>query len=381
MVKTVHVVPSIKAEASGPSYSVPKLCESLAGQGETVELHVLAPTPGSIPQSYTIHAHQAWKVLRRFGISPSMHKALKDAAQTAHIIHNHSLWMLPNIYPVSAVRRTRCLIVTSPRGTLSHYALTRSKWIKKVIWALGQGDVLKRSSCLHATSESEYLDIRQRELRPPVAIIPNGIEIPLGQKKYKASQGRRGLLFLGRIHPIKGIDMLIRAWARVEKRYPEWELHIIGPDKDGYLLQMQSLSSELHLERIKFLGPVYGREKSKAYWSADLFVLPTHSENFGLAVAEALAHGLPAIVSKGAPWSGLETHDSGWWIDIGEGPLTECLRYVLALPPEELIRRGVNGKAWMEMDFSWTRIGQMMHETYLWLLGKGVPPSWVRVNG
>lgn len=381
MIKSIHIVPSIHTEASGPSYSVPKLCEALAQQGETVELHVLAPTPESTSKSYAVHGHHAWPVVQRLGISPSMHKALKQAAKEAQIMHNHSLWMLPNIYPLLAIRNSGCRLVTSPRGTLSEYALNRSRWLKKLFWGLGQGDILKKSSCLHATSEMEYCEIRRKGVKAPVAIIPNGIETPGDRKKDKIEKQLRRLLFLGRIHPKKGIDVLIRAWAKIEKQFTDWELYILGPDNDNYLYQMNTLARHLSIKRINFAGAVYGSAKSQAYWSADLFVLPSYSENFGMTVVEALAHGIPAIVSKGAPWQGLETHRCGWWIEIGEEPLIECLEEALTLSPEELAKRGALGRTWIERDFSWTRVGEMMHKTYLWLLGGGSTPDWVRVDG
>ena len=101
-------------------------------------------------------------------------------------------------------------------------------------------------------------------------------------------------------------------------------------------MQLQALAKDLRIERVTFSGPAYGYEKSQAYWSADLFVLPTHSENFGLVVAEALAHGVPAVVNKSAPWSGLEKEKCGWWVDVGVEPLTECLREAMSKSSEEL---------------------------------------------
>jgi glycosyltransferase involved in cell wall biosynthesis len=306
-----------------------------------------------------------------------MRNALEKAAKTAQIIHNHSLWMMPNIYPAIAVKGSQCRLVSSPRGTLSEYALNRSKWLKKGVWIFGQRDVLKTSVCLHATSEIEYREIRQKGLRPAVSIIPNGVEIPLERKRLKPKSDFRQLLFLSRIHPKKGIDLLLCAWARVENQFPDWELHIVGPDNGGYLSQMQVLANDLNVKRVIFSGPVYGDEKDRTYFSADLYVLPTHSENFGLTVAEALAHGVPAIVTKGAPWSGLETNNCGWWIDIGKESLTECLREAMLKTDNELLTMGEQGRAWMKRDFSWKQIGEMMHKTYEWVLGGGQPPKWV----
>jgi len=377
MIKSVHIVPSIYAEASGISYCVPKFCDALAGRDVKVELHVLAPVPEVVFQTYEIHAHQAWPFVRRLGISPRARRALATVAKTAQIMHNHSLWMLPNIYPASAVKGTRCRLITSLHGTLSEYMDSRSRWLKKAVWALGQGSVLRNSACLHATAEIEYHDIKRKGLCAPVAVIPIGIEIPSEHKPFKHTREPRRLLFLSRIHPTKGIDILLRAWARIERQYPGWELHIVGPDSGEYFLQTQALAKDLRIERVAFPGPAYGHEKSQVYGSAELFVLPTHSENFGLVVAEALAHGVPAIVTKGAPWSGLEKEKCGWWVDKGVEPLTECLQEAMSKSSEELFDMGTRGRRWMERDFSWERIGKMMSETYEWVLGGGPPPEWV----
>jgi glycosyltransferase involved in cell wall biosynthesis len=226
----------------------------------------------------------------------------------------------------------------------------------------------------------EFEEIRQQGFKNPIAIIPNGIEIPNIQSREKRTTKLRRLLSLGRIHHKKGIDILLRVWARVEKKFPEWELFIVGPDDDGYLYEMQTLARDLKIERVTFPGPVYGEEKIRIYQSADLFILPTRSENFGMVVAEALANAAPAIVTKGAPWQGLESHECGWWIDIGESPLVECLKEALSMSKERLERCGLNGRAWMERDFSWPHIGQMMYETYMWLLNGGTLPDWIRVN-
>ena len=158
---------------------------------------------------------------------------------------------------------------------------------------------------------------------------------------------------------------------------PEWRLRIVGPDNGGYLAQMRALASDLGLKRVEFSGAVYGRHKWQVYRDADLFVLPTYSENFGMAVAEALAAGIPAIVSKGAPWEGLETHGAGWWIDIGFDPLVECLKKALGQSACELTTMGLRGRTWMEHEYSWQCIGRQMAETYRWVLHGGDKPGWV----
>lgn len=379
--EVVQTVTSIAEEASGPSYSVPALCAALEKAGAKVTLHVLGPAPESLCQRVRVVQHKRFGVVPRLAISREMAAALRNVASRVDIIHNNGLWEMTNVYPARAARRAGAPLVTSPRGTFAPWALNRSRRLKQVMWWACQGRAVRDSRCLHATAETEFEAIRAAGLQAPVAIIPNGIDLPELNGQPKSHNGPRRLLFLGRVHPVKGVDLLIRAWRNVQDRAPDWSLEIVGPDNGGHLARMRELAESIGARRLSFLGPAYESEKSAAYRRADLFVLPTHSENFGMAVAEALAHGVPAIVTKGAPWSGLESHGCGWWIDREEDVLTDSLLEALALDPDQLQQRGDRGRAWMECDFSWDRVGQMMFDTYRWILGGGAAPPWVRERG
>jgi glycosyltransferase involved in cell wall biosynthesis len=135
-------------------------------------------------------------------------------------------------------------------------------------------------------------------------------------------------------------------------------LIIAGPDNEGHLARMQALARDLKLERVHFVGPLYGRDKWLAYRNSELFVLPTYSENFGLAVAEALAAGTPAIVTRGAPWEGLEKHEAGWWIDIGLEALIAAFERALNLPRKELRLMGERGRRWVASEYSWSILAE-----------------------
>lgn len=191
---------------------------------------------------------------------------------------------------------------------------------------------------------------------------------------------RRRLLYLGRIHKQKGIDLLLEAWRAVAPKFPEWELIIAGPDDRGYLDGMRRLAGDLGLERLNWPGPLYGEDKLRMYRSADLYVLPTYSDNFALTVAEALSAGTPAIVSKGAPWSGLEKEGAGWWVEIGVDPLVAALETALAQPPDVLRAMGARGREWMAREYSWEAIGREMASVYRWLYGQAERPSCVRME-
>ena len=378
-------MPAITEEASGPSYSVVRLCESLINQDQEVTLAALDWAPISSPPLFLKSFQMGWGP-RRLGISTAMKHWLDLQVQgnSVDIIHNHGMWQMNALYPGWAASKGRVNLVVSPRGAFSKWAMQNGSVIKKVFWPLLQRPAFKNVTCFHATAVSEYEDIRRLGFSQPVAIIPNGIDIPILSPRQP--DVFKTLLFLGRIHPKKGLDLLLPAWRAIQNRYPDWCLVIAGNDegyygKSGYLEEMQLLVKKLDIERVRFVGALYGKEKTQAYRNAKLFILPTYSENFGMTVAEALAVGTPAIVSKGAPWEGLVKNGAGWWIDIGVEPLIACLDDALMRSPIELEQMGVNGLEWMTKDFAWPQLGSQMVATYQWLLNKSQPtPSWVRLD-
>jgi glycosyltransferase involved in cell wall biosynthesis len=376
----LHTLAAIGIEASGPCYSVPRLCESLIAAGLPTKLAVLDWVP-SIEAPLYVERFPLGLGPRRLGRSPAMARWLIEQvkAGAVEILHNHGLWMMPNVYPGRARRAGDVRLVISPRGTVSEWAWNHHRGRKWVMWhLLGQRRAMRAADAFHATSEEEFRDLRRLGFRQPVCVLPNGIDVP--PPVAKPAGERRTLLYLGRIHKIKGIDLLLKAWAAVEPRFPQWDLVIAGPDDGGFLAQYQALAAELKLARVTFPGPVYGQEKLALYRSAHLYVLPTYSENFAITVAEALAAGTPAIVTRGAPWAGLVDHGAGWWIDIGVEPLVAALQEALALPDARLGEMGCRGREWMARDFSWEAIGRNMAEFYRWLRSGGTTPAWVRVD-
>jgi glycosyltransferase involved in cell wall biosynthesis len=375
--KVLQVLPRIAAQSSGPSYSVTRLSEALVQAGCEVELNVLEPLPTHRP-SVAVKAYPTWRLpgAHRLGWAPSMKKGMMESARGADIVHNHSLWMMPNIYCHAAARRGGCKLVFSPRGTLSEWSLNRSSGRKKLVWLAGQRAALFAADCLHATSEKELQEMRAVGLRQPVAVIPNGVDVPQLQHETAKVQPRT-VLFLSRLHPAKNVDSLLKAWRVLETQFPEWRLQIAGPLAGDYPRQMQQLARSLGLARADFLGEVAGARKSDLLAAAELFVLPTNSENFGIAVAEALAHATPVIVTRGAPWGGVERHRCGWWIEQGQTSLRTAMSTAMALLDAERSEMGKRGRTWMENEFAWTALGRRMLETYAWLMGQAAKPAWV----
>jgi glycosyltransferase involved in cell wall biosynthesis len=295
------------------------------------------------------------------------------------------MWQMNAVYPAWATNQTGVKLIYSPRGAFSPWAMKHGSVLKRVFWPLFQLNALRQADCFHATAEAEYQDIRRLGFRQPVTVIPNGIDLAV-KPAAKNTTTVRTLLFLGRIHVVKGLALLLPAWKAVQDQFPQWVLKIVGSDDgyhgpSGYLDQIKRLASELGLKRVCFAGPLYGDDKLQAYCDANVYVLPSYSENFAVTVAEALSMETPSIVSKGTPWSGLEAHGAGWWIDIGVAPLACCLQDALSRSSKDLTAMGRRGREWMRQDFSWPSIGAKMAETYRWLCDRSRPvPPWVRLD-
>ena len=372
----LHTIPSVLRSSAGPSYSVMRLCESLL---ERNALTLLSSDEDRQDNPTYLKTFPVSLGLKKLGYSPKMYQWLLRSlsAQNFDLVHNHSLWMLQNIYPSWACARNNIPIVISPRGTLSKQALNSGTSLKNFYWPLIQRPALKNATLFHATSEEERSDIRKLGFKQPIAVIPNGIDLPnkiMNVKKLKK------LLFLGRIHPIKGIDILLEGWSLVEKEYPEWSLEIVGPDDYGHLPYLEKLKEKLGLKRVMFLKEVAGNDKLLKYQTSSIFILPSHSENFGVSVAEALSNAIPCIVSQGAPWEKLNSKKAGWWIENKKEEIAVTLRKAFELEAKELHWMGNNGRDWMTEEFNWENIALKMQETYRWISTGTDKPSYIHLD-
>ncbi len=384
-IRSVHVIAGLDPAHGGPSYTVPRLCQALAVSGAEARLLSV----GGIDGRNTAHDEECGRsfapdwagipLVRKLRCSSGLTRALREVAPKVDVIHNHGLWLMPNVEAGRVALLAGKPFIVAPRGMLSSAALAFSPLKKRVVWALLQGDVVRRASCIHATSEQEYNEIRDFGLKNPIAILPNGIDIP-ELDRHSLTEVGRTIVSLGRIHPKKGLDRLVRAWAKVEPAHPKWRLRIVGHDELGHARELAALAAELKTQRVSIEGPVAGDAKAAAYREADLFVLPTLNENFAITVAEALSFGTPVIATKGAPWRGLECEGCGWWIDHGVEPLVATLAEAMDMERGVLRAKGAKGRAWMKRDFSWDRVAHDMLAVYGWLSSGSEMPGTVRLK-
>jgi glycosyltransferase involved in cell wall biosynthesis len=188
------------------------------------------------------------------------------------------------------------------------------------------------------------------------------------------------VISIGRLHPIKGLDRLIRAWSIVEPEFQHWKLKIFGPSENDYGDKLRLLIRELGLQTVTVYGPVFGYQKERLMRQAELFVLSSLSENFGNTVAESLACATAVIASKGTPWRGLDNHGCGWWVDCTIEAIAAALRQAMNLDSDGRRTMGVRGRKWMATEFAWPIVATKMAEVYTWIAQKGDMPECVQIN-
>jgi len=375
--KIVHLIHSVDNIATGPSNSVRGLCYSLANLNLDVNLATFQWESESVNDSFLLR-FPLGKGPRKLGLSPEMWKWLVDQSGKSPklIMHSHNLWMMTAFYP-HLIRRNQSStrFICSTRGTLSPYSLSTGSRFKPIYWSLIQKPALRGADCLHATSELECEDIRRLGFKIPVAIIPNGIAMP--DIINRPLNDLRSFLYLGRLHPEKGLEGLLYSWAQVQAKLGDWCLRIVGPDPIGYRDVLEKLSHKLGLQRIFFSGTVSGQEKWQILNASEVLVLPSPSENFGMVVAEALAAEVPVIATSGTPWSELASRRAGWYCGTSSKDIAFALLNAAGTCLAERREMGKHGREWMSGSYGWESIGNKMAITYNWLFQGGPAPSWI----
>jgi glycosyltransferase involved in cell wall biosynthesis len=326
---------------------------------------------------------------RQVGYSPTMEQAAKFTKGANYdVLHQHSIWLavsrVTNLWRSTFSRPT----IVAPHGTLEEFMLRRSRWKKQLALLAYEIKNLRGAACLHATSVSEAASFRHFGLVNPIAVIPNGISEEWLRNQgdgarfrahFSLPSNRRLLLFLSRLHPKKGLPLLFEAMAQLRIELSEWFLVIAGfAEAPGYQLELEQFAAKLGItEKVIFVGPLNGQEKRDAFDAADLFILPTHSENFGIVIAEALAAGVPVLTTRGAPWIELVTNKCGWWVDVTVDAVCNALQDAIHRPLQELKEMGQRGKALVEKEYLLSRVAEQTIQIYEWLLGRRRQPDFV----
>lgn len=380
----LHTVKDLSLESGGLSSSVLRLVQSIADHSS--DNHIIVAAQGgqsSLVSKSKLKENLTWKQLSNKKYSTQLVKIL-DSACLSHaqelesfLFHDHGLWLPLNHEVAVEAKKRRVPRIVSTHGMLSPWAMKHRAWKKKIAWMLYQHKNLKEVDVLHATSKTEALILQDMFPKVPVALIPLGVDLPPPPiRPVKFSERRRKILFLSRLHPVKGLPNLIQAFA--DQDTDRWELIIAGPDEDNHQAEVEQLVYQLGLEEsVKFIGSVQDESKWNLYQQADIFALPSFTENFGLVVVEALAHCVPVITTKGTPWSELVSNKCGWWIDGNVEALTHTLRQAIRLSDDERLAMGQRGYQLVAQKYTWQRSAEKMVALYTWLLGTGSQPDCI----
>lgn len=388
--KVLHTIPGIAQESSGPSYSVTKLVQGLRDQKVDATIATLRWSTEESNDGVIFYFPLGLGPAK-LGRSPKMLGWIREKVKRGQIdlFHNHGMWQFNALYAAWLGRSNNIPVVISTRGALSSWAMANGSRLKKVFWGLFQRRALTRATCFHATSQQEYEQIRALGFTQPVAVIPNGITLPKTFRQCFKDTGEQGsfesrrVLFLGRLHPVKGLEKLLYVWSALHKKYNNYELVIAGDDTgyygaSGYRDKLKALSKRLECDRVRFVGRVEGDRKFELYASSDIYILPSESENFAVTVAEALSCGTPVIASHGTPWAQLNQKDCGWWTMNDTDSLRDVLDAAMSMDSSELIRMGKNGQRWMQDEFDWESISIKMRSTYEWVVApQNSHPEWI----
>ena len=351
---------SLATTYGGPAYSVSRLAASLAGVGAEIGLWT-ADDSGA--RGMLISEDSAVTILRG-----SEAEALK-AFGRPDVVHDNGIWLRHNHRLATIAWRNKVPRIVSTRGMLEPWAMQHKALKKRIAWVAYQKNDLRSASCFHASTEVEAANIEALKLGVPIQVIPNGVDVPgvasrTGETAGMHERGEcRTALFLGRIYPVKGLPMLIEAWNRV--RPSGWRLRIVGPDEAGHLAELRNAVSDARLDDcVLFEGAVRGDSKISEFMNADLFILPTHSESFGMVVAEALSFGIPVLTTHAAPWPQLGSLNCGWRINPDVNDLARGLAIATSTDSKTLLEMGARGRALMQDEYRWEKVAEKTMALY-----------------
>jgi glycosyltransferase involved in cell wall biosynthesis len=372
-VKSCQIVPSIEVRHGGPSKSVRSLAAAIGRNGGEVELLATEPGPGwqetEGPVSVRVF-HRNWP--EAVCASSSMRSYLSNSR--ADVYHHHSIWLRTLHYSHKAARRAKAPLVVSPRGMMDKWAWNHHAKRKAFARALIHPGALEAVDGWHATSASEEADIRSLGFKQPVCVAPNAVAEPAREAGVSAAKHwldvcpslakGRVAVFYSRFHQKKRLLELIDAW--LANAAAGWTLLVVGIEEqytarmiDDYVLRAGGAG------RVRAYD---GTRHPPPYSIASLYLLPSHGENFGLSIAEALSHGIPALVTDSTPWAELNRNGAGWCVPWAEYATT--LAAATAESGESLRLRGAIAKEWVLREFSWDRSARRLIEFYSELLGR-----------
>ncbi len=379
----LHVVTHLDPRYGGLSSAVPALGQALSEctncraeiaafclEGEHFEPCGIGPAL----LSYWPQGRGSWLHNQRLKSSFEQKIASVDG------VHIHGLWEQSTLEACRAASAAGKPYVLSAHGMLERWALRNKRWKKLLYAALVERSNVRRAACRLALTEAEARDYERFGCAGPVAVIPNGVSLP-GLRdpepffaEFPELRGQRLILFLGRLHAKKGVDLLLRAWTEIAPRHRDAHLVVAGPDSEGTRAQLESIVAQHRIEgQVTFTGMLRDQMKWSALAAAEAFTLPSHSEGLSMSALEAMGMGLAVVVTRQCNLPEVKQHGAGWTIEPERRQLVAALHELLKNRPAENREIGLAGSRLVEQRYNWAAVARQTAEVYRWVLGGPVP--------
>ena len=386
--KIAHLYPFTGRDKGGIAACLPPLLEALQGRALTPELWTQSWPGEAAPEPLAFPVTRALTVDRSgFGYSRLLKELLAERTGEFEIIHSHGLWMWSDYLASHNARKMGLPHVISPHGMLEPWALNNSARKKKVMRSLFQNRALKGARVLHALCEAEASVMRNLGLHNPIAVVPNGVnladfaELPAPDafdEAFPMAKNRRVTLFMARLHPKKGLLPLLESWRALAPEFADWLLVLAGPDEGGHRAQLEAAVEKFGLQdAVLFTGMLDGARKRAALARADAFVLPSWSEGFSIAILEAMACGLPVVLTPECHFPDAVAHQAALEAAPEAAALGEQLRVLLEMNEGARREMGARGAALVARKYTWETVAADWERLYLWCARGAQAPAWL----
>jgi poly(glycerol-phosphate) alpha-glucosyltransferase len=395
------LIDTISRNAGGLNSSVRRLAQSMAELGDEIAFV-------TVEDAKTSEDSREWAPIpiqsarprgpRRLGFAPSLESQL--LAFDADLLMVHGIWTYTSRVSLRWQKKTHRPAVIHAHGMLDPWAVRNSHWKKRLAGWAYENEHLRRAACLRALCEAEAAAMRTFGLKNPIAILPNAIDLPALKEGVESNMalfcGRKVLLYLGRMHPKKGLANLLRAWKQATSAGAEsWVLAVAGWDEAGHEAELQRLASELALPWSKvcgdsfrsvsvggppsvvFMGPRFGRAKAELYRACDTFVLPSLSEGLPMVVLEAWAFAKPVLMTQECNIPEGFAEEAAIRIEPNVASIARGLSGLFEMSQSSRAAMGAKGRELVARRFTWARVAREMRSVYQWVLGGGPKPDCV----
>ena len=385
----LEVVSNLDPKYGGLSAAVPALGEKLNATGrlDVTLAAFCAPDEQFRPPGYKPRQLTYWPATRSQWLrEPSLRARFKRQLRLSDGVHIHGLWEASTALAADSARNLGIPYILSAHGMLEPWAL-KNKRLKKLLYSFFiERRNVSQAACLHALTAAEAQQFLAFGARSPIVIIPNAVAIPevasseLFYERFPALQGKRLVLFLGRLHPKKGVALLLDAWPSIAAGFPDAHLVLAGPGEEPYLTTLRESVTRNALEgSVTFTGMLHEAHKWSALAASEAFVLPSHSEGLSVSVLEAMGMGLPVIVTRACNMPEIEQFHTGWQIEPEVEELTHSLSECLSNTRFENQEIGVRGAFLIQSRYSWSTVAKRTAELYLWVQDHGSQPGNLQI--